>query len=213
MRGRSSLIALALVSLVSNTALAQTVEVGAALQRDLQRFPEGEAPNRLDGAATGWSVGATVRMRTHLVLAAEWSVGGTIDDARTTPLNVDGRTIAITSTFRHDTTSLSTLAGFRHMAFSRVALAYLGGVAFTHVRREFLSNAPGLVLVTPSDVTTSGRAVLDDRFPAVSGGVDAIVRINRRVFAVTGIRAQKIRLLPDISGWSLRTLVGARWAF
>jgi hypothetical protein len=213
MRARSGLVALALVSLATPPALAQTVWVSGAVQRDVQRFPEDEAPNRLDGAATGWSVGATLRMLTHLVLAAEWSDAGTIDDVRTTPLSVDGRTIAITSTFRHETTTLTTLAGYRHTLFSRVGVAYLGGVAFTRVRREFLSNAPGLVLVSPSDLTTSSRSDLADRFHDLTGGVDAVVRIKGRVYAVTGIRAQKIRLLPDISGWSLRTFIGAGWAF
>ncbi len=209
----SRLIALALLSLATRPAVAQTVVVSGAGQYDVQRFPEDEVPNRLDGEAMGWSVGATVRMLTHLVLAAEWSDAGTIDDVRTTPLNVDGRTISISSTFRHDTTTLSTLAGFRHTLSSRVGMTYLGGVAFTRVRREFLSNAPGLVLVTPSDLATSGGSERADRFQALTGGVDAMVRITRRVYAVTGVRAQKVRLLPDISGWSFRTLVGAGWAF
>jgi hypothetical protein len=213
MRAGSTLIALALVSLATRPAVAQTVVVSGAVQRDVQRFPESDVPNRLDGAATGWSVGATVRMLTHLVVAAEWSGAGTIDHVRTTPLDVDGRTIAISSTFRHATTSVTALAGFRHSLSSRVGLAYLGGVAFTHVRREFLTNAPGLVLVTPSDRTTPGRSDRIDRFPALTGGVDAVVRISRRVYAVTGVRAQEIRLLPDISGWSVRLLAGAGWAF
>lgn len=207
-------IALTLVTLATSQANAQNIWIGGAVQRDVQRFPEDVVvPKRLDGAATGWTVGAAVRVRSHVALAVEWSNAGTIEDSRTTTLDLDGRTIAITSTFRHDTRTFAALAGYGHMVSSRVRLAYLLGVAVTTVRREFASNAPGLVLVSPSDRTASGGSPLVDRFQGVTGGVDALVRINRCVHAVTGARAQKIKLLPDASGWSIRTFVGAGCVF
>ncbi len=206
-------IALALITLASPRANAQNVWIGGAVQRDVQRFPEDVVPTRLDGSATGWIAGAGVRVRRHVALAVEWSDAGAIEDSRTTTLDLDGRTIAITSTFRHETRTFAALAGYGHIVSSRVRLAYLLGVAFTNVRREFASNAPGLVLVRPSDLTAPSSPALVDHFQNMTGGVDALVRINQWIHAVTGARAQKIRLLPDASGWSISTFVGAGWVF
>jgi hypothetical protein len=209
----SLVIALALVTIATPPANAQTVWIGGAVQRDVQRFPQDVAPNRLDGSATGWMAGADVRVWSHLALAIQWSDAGTIEDSRTITVDFGGRTIAITSSFRHHTRAFNALAGYGHMVSSRVQVAYLLGVAVTNVRREFASNAPGLVLVPPSDRTAFASAAVVDRFQRMIGGVDALLRINRRVHAVTGVRAQKLKLMPDASGWSVRTLVGVGWVF
>jgi hypothetical protein len=185
-----------------------------AMQRDIQRFPEGDVPARLDGSAAGWMAGAGARWN-HLALAVEWSDAGTIEDARTTALDINGRTVAITSTFRHHTSTAAALGGYSHMLSSRVRIAYLGGVSSTQVTRKFASNAPGLVLVGPSDPSPSAVSSLFDRFWGMTGGVDASVRIRRRLHAVAGLRAQRITLhpglRPDDSGWSVRTFLGAGW--
>jgi hypothetical protein len=219
------LLAVAIVAVMTAPAGAQNLMLSAAVQRDIQRFPEGDVPTRLDGSAAGWMVGADVRLRNHLVLAVEWSDAGTIQDARTSALDIDGRTVVITSTFRHDTRTAAALGGYSHRLSSRVRVWYLGGVSFTQVGREFASNAPGLVLVGPSDPSTSAFSTLVDRFWGLTGGVDAHVRIERRLHVVAGLRAQRITLHPatqsprrggpglplDVSGWSVRTFVGAGW--
>lgn len=207
----SILRAVALVTCMTAPAGAQNLMLSAAVQRDVQRFAEGDVPTRLDGWATGLMVGAGVRLRNHLALAAEWSDAGTIEDARTTALDIDGRTVAITSTFRHRTRTGAALGGYSHLLSSRVRVAYLGGVSFTEVRRQFASNAPGLVFVVPSDLSASGRSSLVDRFWDMTGGVDAVVRIRWRLHAIAGLRAQRITLPLDVSGWSVRTFVGAGW--
>ena len=167
-------MAVALVTCITAPAGAQNLMLSGGVQRDVQRFPEGDAPARLDGSATGWMAGADVRLRNHLALAVEWSDAGTIEDARTTALDIDGRTVAITSTFRHRTRTAAALGGYSHMLSSRVRVAYLGGVSSTQVRRDFASNAPGLVLVGPSDPSASGRSTLVDRSWGMTGGVDAV---------------------------------------
>lgn len=202
---------LALVTCLTTPAGAQTLMLSGVVQRDMQRFPEGDAPTRLDGSATGLMVSADVRLRNHLALAVEWSDAGTIEDVRTTALDIDSRTVAITSTFRHRTRTGAALGGYSHVLSSRVRVAYLGGVSFTEVRRQFTSNAAGLVLVGPSDPSASGRSSLVDRFWGMTGGVDAFVRIRWRLHALAGLRAQRITLPPDVSGWSVKTFVGAGW--
>jgi hypothetical protein len=193
---------------------AQSVWVGGGVQRDVQRFPQDEvAPNRLNGASTGWRASSAVWFWNHLPVVVEWSDAGAIEDARTTRVDVDGRTIAITSTFRHQTRALTALAGYGHGVASRVRIAYLLGVAFTRVRREFSTNAPGVVLVRPSDRTASGSAAIVDRFKRVTGGIDLQLRIRQRFHLLTGARAQSIELQPDTSGWSVRSFVGAGLMF
>lgn len=217
--------AIALVTCITTPAGAQNLMLSAALQRDVQRFPEGDVPTRLDGSAAGWMADAGVRFREHLALAIEVSDAGTIEDMRTTALDLNGRSVVITSTFRHDTRSAAALGGFSHTPWSRVRVAYLGGVSFTHVRRTFASNAPGLVLVDPSDPTASALSSLVDQFWGITGGLDAFVQIRGRLHAVAGFRAQRITLHPatqsprrggpglppDASGWSVRPFVGAGW--
>ena len=203
--------AVALVTCIAAPAEAQNLMLSGVVQRDIQRFPEGDVPTRLDGSATGWMVGANVRRWNHLAVAAEWADAGTIEDGRSTALDIDGRTVVITSTFRHHTRTAAALGGYSHMLSSRVRMAYLGGVSFTQVEREFASNAPGLVLVAPSDLATSSLSALVNRFWGMTGGVDAVVRIRWRLHAVAGLRAQRITLPPDDSGWSVRTFVGAGW--
>lgn len=208
------LMAVALVTCITAPAGAQNLMLSGVVQRDTQRFPQGDAPTRLDGSATGWMVGADVRLRDHLALAVEWSDAGTIEDVRTTALDIDGRTVVITSTFRHHTTTAAALGGYSHMLSSRVRVAYLGGVSFAQVGRKFASNAPGLVLVGPSDPSASGVSTVFDRFQGITGGVDTVVRIRRRLYAAAGLRAQRITLQPAAQsprGWSVRTFVGARW--
>jgi hypothetical protein len=209
----SLLMAVAFLTIAAPPAIAQNIRIGGAVQRDVQRFPEDLVPNRLDGAATGWIVGADARVWKHLILALEWSDAGTIEDSRTIVLEFAGRPIAITSSFRHHTRALNALVGYSHMVSSRLRLAYLIGIAFTNVRREFASDAPGLVLVLPSDRTTFASTVVDDRFRKMTGGVDALVRIKGPLHAVTGVRAQTLTLLPDSSGWSVRIVAGAGWVF
>ena len=193
-------------------ASAQRLWIGGAIQRDVQRFTEDVVPNRLDGSAIGWSLNAETLVRRRVALAAEWFEAGVIEDLQTTTLDVNGRTVAITSTFRHRTRGLAALGGFGHDLTTRVRLAYLVGVAFTDVRREFTSDAAGAVLVPPSDPTASSPAVVD-RFPALTGGVDALVRVTKGAHLGAGVRAQQMSLEPDLSGWSIRTFIGAGWTF
>jgi len=169
-------------------------------------------PTRLNGSATGWTVGAAARLPNHLAVAVEWFDAGTIEDVRRMTLDIDGRAVAITSTFRHRTRTAAVLGGYSHMLSSRVRVAYLVGAAFTTVRREFESNAPGVVLVSPSDPAASGHSALVDRFREVTGGADAFVRLTGRLHLVFGMRAQKVGLPLDVSGWSVKTFVGAGWA-
>jgi hypothetical protein len=155
-------------------------------------------------------VGAAAPLPWHLLVAVEWSDAGTIEDVRTTALDVNGRPATITSTFGHQTTAFAALGGLSHM-LRRMRLSYLVGVAFTEVDRVFASNAPGLVLVNPSDLPASASSTRSDRFREMTGGVSVSFPIRGRLDAVAGVRAQRITLPSDLSGWSVRTFIGAGW--
>jgi hypothetical protein len=208
---RAILMALAFTTVAAPVG-GQHLVVSGAVQRDTQRFPDSEVPTRLSGSAMGWTVGADAVLKRHVAVSVEWSDAGTIEDVRSTTLDINGRATVITSTLRHHTKTFAALGGYSHMLSSRVQVAYLVGAAFTNVRREFESDAPGLVLVGPSDPVVSGRASLVDRLQEVTGGADVFVRITPKFRLVAGVRAQGIRLPLDVSGWSVVTSVGAGWA-
>jgi hypothetical protein len=203
---------MAVVLSLAAPASAQTMSIGAGVQSDLQRFAEDVVPNRLDGSVIGWRIGAEIIVRRHVVVATEWSDAGTIEDVQTLTLDVNGRTSSISSTFTHRTRSLSALAGYGQELTPRVGLAYLIGVAFTDVRRTFTSDAATTVLVPPSTAAAETPDV-EDRFPALTGGMDVHVRMTRHLHLIAGAKALRLRLNPDVRGWSVRPFIGAGWAF
>jgi hypothetical protein len=149
-----------------------------------------------------------------VAFAADWSDAGSIEDVRSTSLDLDGRQVTISSTFRHRTRALSVLGGLGHSLFSsHVRMSYLVGVAFTEVTREFVSNAPGLVLVPPSRVGPLGVSSTTDHVRSLTGGAEGTIRITRHVHARAGVRVQELPHLADASGWSVRTFAGAGWVF
>ena len=191
---------------------AQQLWLNAAVQRDTQRFEEDVVPNRLDGAALGWTIALSILAVRHALVSVEWSEAGTIDDVRTATLDANGRTVTITSALTHRTRALSILGGYSHGAGARVRLAYLGGVALTRVRRQFTSTAADALLNPPSDRTASAPPI-DDRFATLAGGADALVRISGHVHALAGARIQRLELAPDLGGWSVRAVFGGGWTF
>jgi hypothetical protein len=208
--GLCSAIAVAVVA-VAAPASAQKMWIGAGVHYDMQRFAENLVPDRLDGSAVGWRIGADILVRRHVRLAAEWSDGGTIEDVQALTLDVHGRTTTITSTFRHRTRSLSALAGYGHELTPRIAVAYLIGVAVTDVRRIFSSDAAASVLLLPS--AGASMPAVEDRFPALTGGVTLHMRLREALYLAAGVRTSRLRLEPDLRGWSVRPFIGAEWAF
>ena len=208
----TAVLVLALVMSAGPPAYAQRVLVDVFLQRSVDRFPEDVVANRLDGAATGWGVGASALMHRHIALDVEWSDGGQIDDEQTTTLTLNGRAVTIASSLVHRTRAFVVLGGFTHAISTRVRLAYLAGVAATHVRREFASTAGDLLLVFPSNTPPRTQTVTD-RFAALAAGVDARVRLVNRLHAVAAVRVQQLDLGPDERGVGVRTLAGAGWTF
>jgi hypothetical protein len=54
---------------------------------------------------------------------------------------------------------------------------------------------------------------VEDRFPALAGGVLVHVRLTPHVHLAAGVKALRLRLEPDLRGWSVSPFVGAGWAF
>jgi hypothetical protein len=210
---RTVVVAVAVACVPSSYAEAQNVLIAGALQIDVQRFAEDVVPSRLDGSGIGWTTLGRTQALGRLALDLEWSDGGTVDDVRSTTLDLDGRSVTIHSTFTHRTRTLFALAGYTHSVWGRARIAYLGGAAFTEVRRTFTSDAARLVLVRPSDPSGADSVERSDRFSTFAGGVDVTMSLTRRVGLVVGTRLQKMPLEPDVTGWSLRTFAGAGWIF
>lgn len=199
----------------AQTNSGQRLWVAAAAQIDVQRFAGNSdgVPNRLDGSAAGGTVLGAVRPWNHVATRVEWTYGGTIEDVRDTSLDLVGRTVTIHSTLAHHTRTLAVLAGFEHAASTRATVAYVAGVAVTWVRCAFTTNAPGVILVGPSNADATTTVRMDDRSVTPVAGVDLVVVLRGRLYLVTGARAQKVTLPSDLFGWSFKPFAGVGWAF
>jgi hypothetical protein len=212
------LLTLSLMTCVPRAASAQDVWIGGGVQYDVHRFAAADedladVPLRLDGESVGWTALAAFRAWNHLAISLEWAAARPIEDVRTLSLDVNGRPVTVTSTLAHTTRVFQALSGYTHGAGAHVRLSYLGGVAWTRVRREFTSNAADLVLVTPSNVRDPSTAIVVDDFLTWAGGADVRILVTPRLHVIGGLRAQPLRLTPDLSGWSVRTIVGAGLSF
>ncbi|PYR39159.1 MAG: hypothetical protein DMF90_00815 [Acidobacteria bacterium] len=107
---------------------------------------------------------------------------------------------------------MAVLAGYTHLASSRVQLAYLAGVSFTTVHRTFTTDAAQILLVSPSVPPSSPSiSTMVDRFTVLNAGADVYVRAAPHLYVTAGIRAQPLKLQSDLSGYSVRALVGVSW--
>lgn len=50
-----------------------------------------------------------------------------------------------------------------------------------------------------------------DRFAVLNAGADVYVRAAPHLYVTAGIRAQPLKLQSDLSGYSVRALVGVSW--
>jgi hypothetical protein len=205
-------VAALIIASIASDAAAQDVWAGAAVHHDTQRFDAIPEADRLDGAGAGWTVMAGARAWRHLAARLEWADGGRLEDVESLTLAVAGRTVTIQSTVAHRARAIMALGGFTHGLSSRAHVAYLVGAAFTRVERTFETNAPGMIL-GPSAPAPSAISMREDRFVALAGGVDAIVRLRDPVHAVAGLRLQRVKLDPEISGRSVRWSTGLAWVF
>jgi hypothetical protein len=205
--------AAALLLLPLTSVSAQTIWAAGTIHQDVQRFADDGVPNRLDGSAPGWVAIAGVRAWRHLAFRLEWSDGASIDDTETFTVTVGSRDVTITSTFAHRTQALSALAGYTHQPGTRVQLAYVVGTALTSVRRILRTDAPDLLLLFPSNAPATGEIETTNDVVSFVGGVDVLIRVRGHVHIVSGVRAQALRLEPDVTGWSIRPFAGIGWAF
>ena len=206
------LLSALLAAPVARDARAQEVWAGAALQYGTHRFEEAPESDRLEGAAPGVVVVAGARVWRHIAARVEWAQGGRIEDVGAFTVDIGGRTVTITSSFTHRARAVSALGGFTHVLSSRARLAYLLGAAFTRVERTFETDAP-LMILGPSAPNPTTRSTQEDRFVALAGGADAIVRLRNPLHAIAGVRVQELRLDPEITGRSLSWFTGVAWVF
>jgi hypothetical protein len=198
---------------VTAPASAQTV-AGAALERDVHRFSGDPDLNRLNGGAAGWLITAGVQPARHLVLHVEMSSSGTIADAGSVTVDLDGRSVTVTSTVSHRLRAVLALAGYSQQVTTRVRVAYLAGVAFSRAERTFTTNAADAILVSPSTPDPAGgRVRMTDDFVGVAAGANLLARTRGPLALVAGIRVQSLRLESDLSGFGIRPFGGVAWVF
>ena len=195
------------------SAYAQSVVVGAAIHKTIQRFDGDPSLNRLDGESPGWTVGGGARLG-HWVLRGEVSRDSTIRDVQGATLIVSGRSLNIDSELAHDMHEVAALGGYAFDVGKRFEVAALGGVSAVTVHRAFTTNAGQLVLIPPSTVPASPvTTTLVDRFATWTTEVNVVVHTTRHVGVTAGVRGQPISLASDLSGRFFRPFAGVVWQF
>jgi len=198
-----------LCSVMPRSASAQIV-AGAAIDRDVHRFPGNADDNRLEGSATGWLWLGGATLLSHLAVRVEDAHGGDIVNTQTFTVDIDGRVATITSSLTHNVRSTTGLGGFTHRPAPRIRLTYLAGLSSTTVRRTFETNAPPLVLVPP-DVSHSLKETTTSDFWSLMLGADVMAQLVPHLALLAGVRWQQLKL--DETGTSFRPLVGGVWVF
>lgn len=200
------------VLLGTEAAVAQSALAGVVIQADVQHFPEDEVSSGLNGTSLGWTILGGAGVGSHLTVRGELSRHGDIDHVDSFSVDIDGRVATVRYGLVHNTRSASVMGGFTH-AMARARFFYLGGVSFTHVDRTFTTNAPGLILFPAGSRPDTAIARRVDDFPALIVGGDAIVSVAPHLALVAGVRWQPLELEIELSGHSIRPLVGAAWMF
>jgi hypothetical protein len=193
------------------SAEAQTLAVGGAIQRNIQRFDGDASLNRLDGESIGWMIIGGGRIG-HWVVRGEGSRDATIRTVQSTALTLSGRPITIQSELSHDMRDVAALGGYARDFTSRFAVTFLGGVSAVTIHRAFTTDAGQLVLIPPSTIPTTGvTTTYTDRFRVWTAEANIAVRGTGHIEVIGGIRVQPISLTDDLNGRSVRTFGGILW--
>jgi hypothetical protein len=177
------------------------------LSRDVRRFTHDGQGSIFDGTASGTSMGVSGFMTRRWSAGVEIDSGGESVATESSTVLLAGSPVNLRTTYAARRRTVSALAGF-HSGSRRVLVGCYAGLGFTAFRREIVSNAPPAVLQQPPS-----RSVLDERTTSAIVGVDVAIRVYGALAAVAGVRAQGLRLSGDLSGFSIRPVVGARVSF
>jgi hypothetical protein len=206
-----ALVLLLALGLSAVPVYGQSLTVGGAIHRDIQRFEGDTSLNRLDGEALGWMIVGGARIHRWLI-RGEGSRDATIRNIQSLTLTVNGRPTTINSELSHDLREIAVLGGYARDVGMRFEVAFLGGVSDVTVHRAFTTDAEQLVLIPPSTVPPAAvTTTFVDRFTVWTAEANAVVHATRRVGIIGGVRVQPISLANDLSGRSLRAFVGMVW--
>jgi hypothetical protein len=198
---------LALLTLASG-ASAQTLFVQAGVGADVRRFSAEPEKSPFDGTASAFTVGAGAELRHHWVVSAEADLGGRTTTSSTVTVVFSGQTLTIHNAYSAERRSISALAGYRSNPQRRWRVGYYAGVSFTNLRREIVSDAESVVLQAPAP-----GSVYDQRVTSPIIGLDVSIRLGPHLAVVPALRAQGLTIGTDLSGYSIRPTVGARFSF
>jgi len=207
---RATVILVAL-GVSAGSATAQSLEVGAAIQKTIQRFDGDPSLNRLDGDSPGWTIGGSARFG-HWAIRGEGSRDKTIRSLQSTSLTVSGRPVTIDSELSHDMHEVAALGGYARDIGHRFEVAVLGGVSAVTVHRAFTTDAGQVVLIPPSTIPTGAvTTTFIDRFAVWTAESNIVLHVTRHIGVTGGIRVQPISLADDLKGRFLRLSTGAVW--
>lgn len=194
----------------SSPAAAQHALVGVAVGQDVHRFSSTPGPPVLDTAATSvrLSGGAFILPRWVVAVEAEWGREATV--TRTTTVQLRGQTFDLETSHASRLHTIAAVTGVDVPAGARLRLRVLGGLAFARMERTIVSEAPPVVLGSPS---APNRTEYVDRFVTPVVGVDVAIVIGFGVTLVPALRAQGLHLTADLDGYSIRPSVGVNWSF
>jgi len=194
-----SSLALLLLAL-SEPALAQShVFVSGDVFADHKRLSGNSTDSTLNLTRVGGGAGVGFQASDRWDVRGEVEMGGTTTITRALLPPVT----AFQSRTRNRITAVSALAGFSPAAGSRVRFTVLAGISFLHVKTQFDSIPPGLVIVAHTDI---------DNVAAPTVGAEVPIMLGSHVSVVPALRVQAFTLRTNgTNGFAIRPGVAIRW--
>jgi hypothetical protein len=194
-----SSLALLLLAL-SGPALAQShVFVSGDVFADHKRLSGNSTDSTLNATRAGGGAGVGYQGSDRWDVRGEVEIGGTTTITRPLLPTVT----AFQSRTRNRITAVSALAGFSPATGSRVRFTVLGGISFLHVKTQFDSIPPGLVVVPHTNI---------DNVVSPTVGVEIPLVLGPHFSVVPALRVNPFTLHTDeTSGFAIRPGVAIRW--
>jgi hypothetical protein len=196
--------ALAVTSMVSTTAHAQTV--GAVASLNIKRVSGEPDAAVLDTESPGLILFISAPATPHVSFTLE--VG--FDREATVTTFSEANQVRVQTRYANRMRTVSALAVVHPVTTGRARLSVLGGLTFVHFERSITLDPAATILGTAVEPT---RSVFIDRMGAATVGLDCDIFVSSQVAIVPAIRALSFRLASDAGGFSVRPSIGVKWIF
>jgi hypothetical protein len=192
----------------ATSAFAQTGFVYAGTGIEVRRFSGEESDRVFDATSRQVVLGFGGFLMPHITAAVELDLGTESTASRSTSITLGGRPTTVTTTYAMRRRTVSALVGVSTSPARRISIAACAGLSFNSVRRETGSDAPPIVLSTPSE-----PVVFIDRTVSPVVGVDAVFQVASHVAIAAMVRGQGITLTGDLRGIDVRPSAVVRVVF